>query len=138
MASAINDTVPVGPVAFVEDQRANWAAAKAEIEALQARLVAYEGHIVDYLTRTYADRAYAPAGLSAIVDGLSATLAEINAAIRALEQPKHYAPLALVVEVATLRNEIVALRRQLDHRQPEPPPARGTMRTDLIFPEPPP
>lgn len=40
MTSAIDPTVPAGPVSDVRDQRANWAAAKAEIEELQAGLIA--------------------------------------------------------------------------------------------------
>ena len=42
MSSAILPTVPVGPVGHAPDMRANFAAAKSEIEALQAAIAALE------------------------------------------------------------------------------------------------
>jgi hypothetical protein len=132
MASAINDTVPLMPVSFYSDMRANFAAAKAEIEALQTRLIAYEGALVEMLTRDQADRVYAAKNVVVSQETFGAEIAQINRRFDALPPPQdpRYGPLA--AEVAQLREDVASLLQALDRYEPPVPPAN--MRTTLLVP----
>jgi hypothetical protein len=132
MTSAINETVPVSPNAFTSDMRANFLAAKTEIEELQsayatvaATLSALHHAVVtmqSLLDPAAFAEAFAPARLEEDVDRLRVAF-EQHRAFPMLRDPD-----GVVRDLAKLHEEVAALRQII--RSPHVVSALG-MRTEL-------
>lgn len=103
MTSAINPTVPVGPVGHAPDMRTNFAAAKTEIEALQADNATLQSEVVTLQDKVAVLQNAPPSmPLMGVTDGSDAASGQVGELLRNIITTQNAVVNGIAADVATL------------------------------------